>query len=45
MDQEFAETARQVLEVQSTPELRESPDGPLEQPYDAAAGRFRIRWA
>lgn len=36
MDQEFAETARQVLEVQKYPELRESPDGPLEQPYDAA---------
>ena len=36
MDQEFAETARQVLEVQKYPDLRESPDGPLEQPYDAA---------
>ncbi|MGE0816074.1 MAG: M14 family zinc carboxypeptidase [Vicinamibacterales bacterium] len=36
MDQEFAETARQVLEAQTYPELRESPDGPLEQPYDAA---------
>ncbi len=36
MDQEFAETARQVLEVQKYPELRQSPDGPLEQPYDAA---------
>jgi hypothetical protein len=36
MDQEFAETARQVLDVQQYPELRESPDGPLEQPYDAA---------
>jgi hypothetical protein len=36
MDQEFAETVRQVLEVQKYPELRESPDGPLEQPYDAA---------
>ena len=31
MDQEFAETARQVLEPQKYPELRESPDGPLEQ--------------
>ncbi|MEZ5283954.1 MAG: M14 family metallopeptidase [Vicinamibacterales bacterium] len=36
MNQEFAETARQVLDVQKYPDLRESPDGPLEQPYDAA---------
>ena len=36
MDQEFAETVRQVLDVQQYPDLRESPDGPLEQPYDAA---------
>src|SRR5262245_12927561 len=36
MDQEFAESVRQVLEVQQYPDLRESPDGPLEQPYDAA---------
>lgn len=36
MDQEFAETVRQVLDVQRYPDLRESPDGPLEQPYDAA---------
>ena len=36
MDQEFAEIARQVLDVQVYPDLRESPDGPLEQPYDAA---------
>lgn len=36
MDQEFAALARQVLDVQVYPELRESPDGPLEQPYDAA---------
>ncbi|MEQ9439059.1 MAG: M14 family metallopeptidase [Cyclobacteriaceae bacterium] len=36
MDQEFAELARQVLDVQEYPDLRESPDGPLEQPYDAA---------
>ena len=36
MDQEFAETARQVLDVQRYPDLRESPEGPLEQPYDAA---------
>ncbi|MDH4065174.1 MAG: M14 family zinc carboxypeptidase, partial [Acidobacteriota bacterium] len=36
MDQEYAEAARQVLDVQHYPDLRESPDGPLEQPYDAA---------
>lgn len=36
MDQEFAETARQIFDVQKYPDLRESPDGPLEQPYDAA---------
>ena len=36
MDQEFAEFVRQVLEVQTYPDLREFPDGPLEQPYDAA---------
>jgi hypothetical protein len=36
MDQEFAETVRQVFEVQRYPDIRESPDGPLEQPYDAA---------
>jgi len=36
MDQEFAELARQVLGVQSYPDLREYPEGPPEQPYDAA---------
>ena len=36
MNQEFAELARQVLEPQVYPDLRESPDGPPEQPYDAA---------
>lgn len=36
MDQEYAELARQVLEVQTYPDLREFPEGPPEQPYDAA---------
>ncbi|WP_052958702.1 M14 family metallopeptidase [Maribacter thermophilus] len=36
LDQEFGEMIRQVLDVQEYPDLRESPDGPLEQPYDAA---------
>jgi hypothetical protein len=35
-DQEFAALAREVLDVQKYPEIRESPDGPLDQPYDAA---------
>jgi hypothetical protein len=36
MDQEFAELARQLLERQEYPDLREYPNGPPEQPYDAA---------
>jgi hypothetical protein len=36
-DQPFAALAREVLEVQHYPEIRPSPDGPLDQPYDAAA--------
>jgi hypothetical protein len=36
LDQEFGELARQVLEVQHYPDLRQYPDGPPEQPYDAA---------
>ena len=36
LDQEFGELARQVMSVQSYPDLREYPEGPPEQPYDAA---------
>ena len=36
MDQEFAELVRQLFEVQHYPDLREYPEGPPEQPYDAA---------
>lgn len=35
-DQEFAAVAREVLDVQKYPEIRESPNGPLDTPYDAA---------
>jgi hypothetical protein len=36
MDQEFAELVRQLFDVQEYPDLREYPEGPPEQPYDAA---------
>src|SRR6476661_3111934 len=36
MDQEFAELVRQLFEAQDYPDLREFPEGPPEQPYDAA---------
>src|SRR5262249_26244664 len=35
-DQEFAAVARELLDVQVYPDVRESPGGPLDQPYDAA---------
>ena len=36
MNQEFAEVARELLGVQTYPDLREFPEGPPSQPYDAA---------
>ena len=36
MDQEFAELVRNLFEPQDYPDLREYPEGPPEQPYDAA---------
>jgi hypothetical protein len=36
MNQEFAELVRQLFDVQDYPDLREYPEGPPEQPYDAA---------
>ena len=35
-DQEFAALLRELFEVQKYPDFREFPDGPLDQPYDAA---------
>jgi hypothetical protein len=35
-DQEFAAVVREVLDVQTYPDVRQSPGGPLDQPYDAA---------
>jgi len=35
-DQEFAALARELLDVQVYPNIRESPNGPIDQPYDAA---------
>jgi hypothetical protein len=43
MNQPFAELARQLLEVQVYPDLREYPDGPPDQPYDAAGWTLPIQ--
>ena len=36
MNQEFAPLVREMLDIQTYPDLREYPQGPPEQPYDAA---------
>jgi hypothetical protein len=41
-DQEFAALAREVLDPQKYPEIRESPGGPLDTPYDAAGWTLPI---
>jgi hypothetical protein len=41
-DQEFAAMAREVLDVQHYPDLREYPGGPPERPYDAAGWSLPI---
>jgi hypothetical protein len=35
-DQEFAAMAREILDIQTYPDLRQYPGGPPERPYDAA---------
>ena len=44
-DQEFAAMAREVLDAQKYPDLREYPGGPPERPYDAAGWTLPCRWA
>ncbi|GAB1446205.1 M14 family metallopeptidase [Flammeovirgaceae bacterium] len=44
MDQEYAELVRQVFDRQSYPDLREYPDGPPEQPYDAAGWTMPLQF-
>ena len=41
-DQEFAAIAREVLDVQHYPDLRQYPGGPPERPYDAAGWSLPI---
>ena len=42
-DQEFAAVVREVLDPQKYPEIRESPGGPLDTPYDAAGWTLPIQ--
>src|SRR5262249_5740219 len=42
-DQEFAAMAREVLDIQRYPDLRQYPGGPPERPYDAAGASRRRR--
>jgi len=48
-DQEFAAMAREVLDVQKYPDLRQYPGGPPQRPYDAAGWtlplQMGLKWA
>ncbi len=44
-DQEFAAMAREVLDVQTYPDLRPYPGGPPERPYDAAGWTLPLQMA
>lgn len=44
MNQEYAELVRQVFDRQAYPDLREFPDGPPEQPYDAAGWTMPLQF-
>lgn len=44
MNQEFAELTKQLMDVQSYPDLREFPGGPPEQPYDAAGWTLPLQF-
>jgi len=41
-DQEFAAVVRELLDPQRYPDVRESPNGPIDQPYDAAGWTMPI---
>jgi hypothetical protein len=42
-DQEFAAMAREVLDIQRYPDLRQYPGGPPERPYDAAGWTLSLQ--